>query len=738
MQAIKNYELFSILWYNFKENASVLCVEEGSTVFSSFLKTKGMSVESATIRQSAGKEFTNRHAGSYDYIIAVEILEKCFTPEIVLEKWNYLLKDSGMLILATQNRFGIRYLSGDRDPFTGGPFDSVENYLHVPNSSPKALGGKLYAYYEIKNMLGKTNYINLKVYSVYPSIRTPQIICSEGYLPNENLNVRVIPYYEDNEAIFLDEVQIYNSLVKNDLFHRLSNAYIFECSKNGAFSDVNYVTTPIYRDKESFITIIHENMVVEKKLLELNGYEKIRRMSSIYLELKNRGVKLVESEFTDSAIKMPYVKAKTGLEYLMELAKQDKEEFISKLDYFRSLLIKSSESSNESDNIVLKKCYFDLNPINSFYVNDDFVFFDQEFCYESVPLNVLVVRMVDFVYDAYPGLNSIISKKFFYERYNIKDSADLYAKYIIPFMDVLHNVDENNDYFKKHRPRYDINDYNKFSIRYHRFADKENMLSTCFDNLENKKIFLFGAGNYCKKFLSFYKDDYSISGIIDSNKKKQGTTFFDFQIVSLDVLSGLPVDDYKVIICARNYQQMWAQLRMCGVINIGLYDANYIYPGRQALVPSLIAANKNRPAKKYHIGYIAGVFDLYHLGHLNMFRRAKEQCDYLIVGVTSDRYVRELKKTEPFIPFEERLELVRSCKYVDEAHEIPFEYGGTVEAFQKYHFDVQFSGSDYVNHPWWLEQQKWLREHGSDLVFFPYTEQTSSTKIKALIEKGLL
>ena len=75
---------------------------------------------------------------------------------------------------------------------------------------------------------------------------------------------------------------------------------------------------------------------------------------------------------------------------------------------------------------------------------------------------------------------------------------------------------------------------------------------------------------------------------------------------------------------------------------------------------------------------------------------------------------------------------------MDEAHEIPFEYGGTVEAFQKYHFDVQFSGSDYMDHPWWLEQKAWLEAHGAELVFFPYTEQTSSTKIKALIERGLL
>ena len=141
--------------------------------------------------------------------------------------------------------------------------------------------------------------------------------------------------------------------------------------------------------------------------------------------------------------------------------------------------------------------------------------------------------------------------------------------------------------------------------------------------------------------------------------------------------------------------------------------------------------------KKYHIGYIAGVFDLYHIGHLNMFRRAKEQCDYLIVGVVSDEGVRKNKGVDPFIPFAERVELVRACRYVDEASEIPLTYAGTREAWELYHFDVQFSGSDYENDPYWLAEKDFLEKHGATMVFFPYTEQTSSTKIKAVINQQL-
>ncbi|WZL83260.1 adenylyltransferase/cytidyltransferase family protein [Vallitaleaceae bacterium 9-2] len=138
--------------------------------------------------------------------------------------------------------------------------------------------------------------------------------------------------------------------------------------------------------------------------------------------------------------------------------------------------------------------------------------------------------------------------------------------------------------------------------------------------------------------------------------------------------------------------------------------------------------------KKYNVGYIAGVFDLFHIGHLNLLKRAKEQCNYLIVGVVSDEGVKRNKKVEPYIPFEERIEIVRSCRYVDRAVEIPLDFAGSREAYEKYQFDCQFSGSDYTQDPDWKANQLFLEKKGATLVFLPYTEQTSSTKIKKAIQ----
>lgn len=137
---------------------------------------------------------------------------------------------------------------------------------------------------------------------------------------------------------------------------------------------------------------------------------------------------------------------------------------------------------------------------------------------------------------------------------------------------------------------------------------------------------------------------------------------------------------------------------------------------------------------KYQTGYCAGVYDLFHIGHVNLFRRAKEQCEYLIVGVLTDELVVHFKKNPPYIPFEERIQMVESCKYVDKAVPVTFENIGKIDAWDVYHYDAFFSGDDYAGNPVWMEEKRLLNERGSDVIFLSYTQTTSSTKIKKAIE----
>ena len=218
---------------------------------------------------------------------------------------------------------------------------------------------------------------------------------------------------------------------------------------------------------------------------------------------------------------------------------------------------------------------------------------------------------------------------------------------------------------------------------------------------------------------------YKIEGIIDNNSKKWGTEMSGIPVMSPEILFKQEAA-YKVLICIKFYEEVLKQLKEMGIKDISVYDPRIDYK-----LPLRTAAPKaDEKPKKYHIGYVAGVFDLFHIGHLNLLRRAKGMCDYLIVGVVTDEQVVNGKKTRPYIPFDERMEIVQACRYVDETVRIPPNKSSTEDAWRMYHFDAQFSGSDYENDPLWLSEREFLRRHGSDLVFFPYTESTNSTKIK--------
>lgn len=131
------------------------------------------------------------------------------------------------------------------------------------------------------------------------------------------------------------------------------------------------------------------------------------------------------------------------------------------------------------------------------------------------------------------------------------------------------------------------------------------------------------------------------------------------------------------------------------------------------------------------VGYTTGVFDLFHIGHVRVLRNAKAMCDRLIVGVTNDELV-SYKNKRSVIPFDERLEIVQSCKYVDLAVEQATM--DKMDAFHRYKFDVMFVGDDWYKTDKWQSIDSEMRENGVRVVYFPYTKTTSSTLINQTLQ----
>lgn len=136
--------------------------------------------------------------------------------------------------------------------------------------------------------------------------------------------------------------------------------------------------------------------------------------------------------------------------------------------------------------------------------------------------------------------------------------------------------------------------------------------------------------------------------------------------------------------------------------------------------------------KKYKIGYTTGVFDMFHIGHLNILRRAKEQCEVLIVGISTDELTLEYKHKKPMIPYEERKAIVEAIRYVDQV--VPQTSMDKLEAWRQLHFDAIFHGDDWKGTSMYNEIEEKLSEVGCDLVFLPHTQGTSST----LLSQALL
>ncbi|MFT5253372.1 MAG: glycerol-3-phosphate cytidylyltransferase [Flavobacteriales bacterium] len=131
------------------------------------------------------------------------------------------------------------------------------------------------------------------------------------------------------------------------------------------------------------------------------------------------------------------------------------------------------------------------------------------------------------------------------------------------------------------------------------------------------------------------------------------------------------------------------------------------------------------------IGYTTGVYDLFHIGHLNLLKNAKGLCDKLIVGVTTDELV-SYKNKKSVIPFEERIEIVRNIKHVDAV--VPQKDMDKLEMWEKIKFDVMFVGDDWHNTPKWKSLEEELKTKGVKIIYFPYTEGTSSTLINETLK----
>jgi cytidyltransferase-like protein len=764
-ELVKEFSKGALVWYNFKPDCDILYLynDKEDAAVNEFLQQKGTVTLCSCIELAEAKLEVNR----YDYIVGIDVIEECQNPAELLKACHKMLKSSGRIVLGTENRYAIKYICGDRDPYTNHSFDGTENYRRLSDADRNLIAGRCYSMAELKLMLSQAGFENDKFYSVMPSLQETQLVYAEGYEPVEELAMRYFPLYNYPDSVFLEEQYLYTDLIKNGMFHKMANAYIIECSMDGRLDDTLHATISLDRGHDNaLVTSICEHDGVRnviKRAVYKEGIHKLKEMQDNLYDLHTRGINVVDSSVENDIFIMPYVDAPVAMNELKAIAKKDRNAFLKAMDDMYELILNSSEHTgiisekdrNSADGrdlgTILEKGYIDMVPLNCFYdgtIEDSksrFIYYDQEFYWDNCPAKAIMYRSISIIYDGTDKeFERIMPRTELLNRYGLAECEDIWQRMSSRFTETLRKQKQLRPYYENKRIDGRILYTNREKINYSA-KEYQKIFVDIFDGFDDsKKLILFGSGRFTERFLFQFAGDYNIYSIVDNNSAKWGTTMQGVPINSPDILKDTPEKDRHIIICIKGYNGVVNQLKDMGITDYHIYDPGNDYPNKskehvaQSLAQTGDSGLKESDMDKpYNVGYIAGVFDLFHIGHLNMFKRAKEQCRYLIVGVVSDEGVRLNKQAEPFVPFEERIEMVRSCRYVDEAVKLPLNFAGTRDMFKKYHFDVQFSGSDYEHDPAWLSEKEFLEKNGSTMVFFPYTQSTSSTKLKKAIESKI-
>lgn len=556
----------------------------------------------------------------YDYIIAYHAFDGCEDEVETLKKWMNYLDDDGHLLLVVENRFGLKYFCGAKDPYTGVCYDGINNYLKGASKE-----GRCYSRKDIENIFKSSGVDKYKFYYPVPDSRMPQMIFTDNYKNGINAFERLVDYNYMDEAMVGVEHRIMGEMIDAGSLSFMANSFVIEIAKNAELADINYAVITADRGEEAgFATTIcgacgdEENWVVNKRPLYLQGEANLTKLYDNMNWLTECGVPALKTTLNRDkyglCLSMPYCQDEGLTNVLKELVVDDKEKFLDIFDKIYDYIHKASgkTAAHGCTDVILEKGYIDLAPCNAFYNQEtgDITFYDQEFVMENVPAGFAMYRTLKYCY---------ASARMMEEEIPI---ADMYNRY----------------------------------------------------------------------------------GITDAKIE-------EYEVIEKQFIEGLRhTDDYKQIF-------EWATP-----------DYDKIYH-RMKVISNL----KLESEKPYRIGYVPGVYDLFHTGHLRLFERCKERCDYLIVGVLTDELVEYYKNKRPIISYENRAEVIKGLKVVDEVIPVDFSNTDKLDAWEQLHYDCHFSGDDHVGH--WNDIIEELRKRGSNMEFFSYTEGISSTAIRKSMQE---
>ncbi|MCR4637563.1 MAG: methyltransferase domain-containing protein [Butyrivibrio sp.] len=450
-------------WYDFDGNATVLEIGAGMGALTSFLCDKCKHVVSIELskrralainKRCKSKENLTIMVGDFlkmkfdqkfDYIIAVGVLEhttvysNCDNPQLYfLKRLNELLSPGGKLLLAIENRFGIKYWAGEIDDHTGIPFGSI-NQRHYEKKA-KTLDRQ-----SLIDLFNRSGFRKMKFFYPLPDYKYPRVIYSDSYLPDEDIHSCVKPMYYSNyysyHSIVADEAKLYRPILKNKVFPFFANSFLVEAGDvDCVLSNIDFSAITVEREKDYRQITRLKDGKFEKYATHACGTEHIQNSLANLLEIEKQGLSVIDVSCENGKLIMPYIKDKTLEETLLDLfACGNNTEALRYIDLFWNSILKSSEKIavhnnrifaisdlNEYKTIefgpILKSAYGDMIFSNCFVKNDNLVFYDQEWKFDSLPASFILYTALNVFFSSYPWVNDVFPANKLYEKYGLTTS----------------------------------------------------------------------------------------------------------------------------------------------------------------------------------------------------------------------------------------------------------------------------------------------------------------------------
>lgn len=348
-----------------------------------------------------------------------------------LESW---LKPDGKLLLAVDNRYGLRYFCGTPERHTGIPFRGINQY-------PDSLAGRTFSRRELISILEEAGFPYHKFYYPLPDYLVPQLIYSEEYLPQKDVCERLVFYYENAGTLVANERDLYADIIENHVFEFFANSFFVECGWEKGCSVIYGALTTDRGPECALATTIHDNDIVKKKALYSEGLKSVRSVYENIQELEKQGICVVPHRWEDRGVVMPLVKSVTFSDYLRSIVKEQPDLFERLLDGLYQQVLLSSERVMEEENSlldeenrgldfgpILKKAYIDMVPFNCFYIEGQFVFFDQEFTRINFPAKYVLFRALKYTYLSIPFAEEYVPQKRMIEKYCMEEIWPIFTK----------------------------------------------------------------------------------------------------------------------------------------------------------------------------------------------------------------------------------------------------------------------------------------------------------------------